>query len=80
VGLGEHFLQAFDMAVGELATRPLGSPPLRSWPSLRRLALERFPHSQTHRMEEGAGVVQVLSCWHQRRDRAALMRRLQGSS
>ena len=80
LGLGDQFVQAFDAVVERLTVRPLASPPLRSLPLLRRTLLKKFPYSVVYRVELAAQKVQIVACWHQRRDAAELVLRLQGES
>lgn len=77
-GLGGQFAQAFDAVVEKLSVRPLAYPPLRSVPSLHRTHLDQFPYSVIYRVDLAAHEVQIVACWHQRRDPASLVRRLRG--
>jgi plasmid stabilization system protein ParE len=79
-GLGAQFLQAFEEVLERLAARPLASPPLRSVPLLRRTSMEKFPYGVVFRVAQASRLVEVLACWHQRRDPSLLVRRLRGEA
>lgn len=77
-GLGAQFSRALEAVVERVAARPLASPPLRSLPQARRISLDKFPYHVVYRVDSQACAVEVVACWHQRRDPASLVSRLRG--
>ena len=75
-GLGERFLQAFDDVIARLTIYPHSYSQVPSFPSVRRVLLKRFPYSVFYWCDETTQSVQVLACFHERKNPGDLRERL----